>query len=201
MTAPQCFQSFRRWLRLLAKFAALSVFVSVGQAETAVPLDASGYLVGPEDVLEISVWKEEGLQKEVLVRPDGRLSFPLIGEIEAAGKSVGQLTTEITKRLTNFLANPVVSIGVLKVSGNKIYVIGKVNKPGEFASGRYINVMQALTMAGGLNPYAKSGEILILRNASSGATESMPFNYDLVIAGKSLEQNVMLRNGDVVVVP
>jgi polysaccharide export outer membrane protein len=183
-------------------FLALLLLAFRAIAQTQPPIaNVDNYRIGPEDVLEISVWKEDDLQKQALVRPDGRLSFPLIGEIDAAGKSVRQVTEEITEQLTNYLSNPVVSVGVLSVSSNKIYVIGKVNQPGEFASGRYINVMQALTKAGGLNPYAKSGEILILRSDTAGATTSIPFDYERVIAGKDLEQNIRLQNGDVVVVP
>jgi len=158
------------------------------------------YQIGPEDVLEISVWKEEGLKKEVLVRPDGGISFPLAGDMQAAGKTARQLQQEITQRLEKFIADPVVSVAVTKIAGNKIYVIGRVNKPGEFVAGRYVDVLQALTMAGGLTPFAAENDIKILRKNTEKDTV-FTFRYSEVKAGKNLDQNIVLRGGDVVVVP
>lgn len=179
-----------------------------GKAETtqtseAVKAEAAvdpGYQIGPEDVLAISVWKEEGLKVEALVRPDGGISFPLIGDIEAAGKTAVQLQNEITKKLEKFIPDPVVSVGLLKVAGNKIYVIGKVNRPGEFPAGRYIDVMQALSMAGGLTPFAAENGIKVLRK-EGGKDVVLHFRYSDVKSGENLEQNVRLKGGDVVVVP
>ena len=171
------------------------------QEEQPQPIVAdAGYQLGPEDVLDISVWKEEGLKKEVLVRPDGGISFPLIGEIQAVGKTTGQLQKEIAQRLEKYIPDPVVSVAVLKIVGNKIYVIGKVNKPGEFAAGRYIDVLQALSMAGGLTPFAAENKIRIMRK-ENGQDIVIPFQYSKVQKGENLEQNITLKNGDVVVVP
>ncbi len=162
--------------------------------------DIPSYLIGPGDVLEISVWKEEGLQKEVLVRPDGGISFPLVGEIQAGGKTTVQLQDTIVKNIKRYIPDPVVTISVLKINDNKIFVVGKVNRAGEFVATHYIDVMQALSMAGGLNPYAKSGDINILRRVN-GKTQAIPFEYDAVAQGDKLEQNIILKSGDVVVVP
>lgn len=159
-----------------------------------------GYQIGPEDILEISIWKEEGLKKEVLVRPDGGISFPLIGDLQATGKTAVQLQQEITKKLEQFIPDPVVSVALLKVVGNKIFVIGKVNKPGEFVAGRYVDVLQALSMAGGLTPFAAENSIKVLRK-EGGKDVVMPFEYSSVKRGEHLEQNIMLKGGDVVVVP
>ena len=158
------------------------------------------YEIGPEDVLEISVWKEEGLTKQVLVRPDGGISFPLVGEIHAAGKTASQLQQEITQRLEKFLTDPIVSIAVMKIVGNKIYVIGRINKPGEYAAGRYVDVLQALSMAGGLTPFASENNIKVLRK-ENGKDLVFRFRYSDVKAGENLDQNIILKGGDVVVVP
>jgi polysaccharide biosynthesis/export protein len=158
------------------------------------------YQLGPEDVLEISVWKEEGLKKEVLVRPDGGIAFPLAGDMQAAGKTARQLQQEITQRLEKFMSDPVVSVAVLKVAGNKIYVIGKVNKPGEYIAGRYVDVLQVLSMAGGLTPFAAENDIKVLRK-ESGKDLVFPFRYSDVKKGSNLDQNIVLKGGDVVVVP
>lgn len=170
------------------------------KVETAVVEVDSGYQIGPEDLLEISVWKEEGLKKEVLVRPDGGLSFPLIGEVQAAGKTAGQLKKEIAQRLEKFIPDPVVSIALLRVVGNKIYVIGKVNKPGEFPAGRYVDVLQALSMAGGLTPFASENGIKVMRK-EGGKDIVFQFRYSDVKNGEDLGQNIQLKGGDVVVVP
>ena len=158
------------------------------------------YEIGPEDVLDISVWKEEGLKKEVLVRPDGGIAFPLAGDMQAAGKTARQLQEEITQRLEKFIADPVVSVAVLKVNGNKIYVIGRVNKPGEFVAGRYVDVLQGLSMAGGLTPFAAENDIKVVRK-DNGKDIVFPFRYSDVKKGINLGQNILLKGGDVVVVP
>lgn len=167
------------------------------------------YLLSPGDVLEVSVWKEEGLQKEVLVRPDGGISFPLVGEIQAGGKTAAQVQQIVASQIKRFIPDPVVTVSVLKIN-SKIFIVGKVKRPGEFIITQYADVMQALAMAGGLDPYAKPGDIKILRrvagekpalSADSGKEIAMSFEYDDVSKGKSLDQNIILQNGDVVVVP
>jgi len=158
------------------------------------------YLMGAEDVLEISVWKEEGLQKEILVRPDGAISFPLVGDILVEGKSIEQLRIELTEKLGDFIANPVVNVSVLNVGSNQIYVIGKVNNPGVFAAGSYLDTMQALSLAGGMTPFADTGKIKIFRRIE-GKMTAINFDYNDYIKGKRLSENIILMNGDVVAVP
>ena len=186
-------------------------FPALGQQQPDKPPSGAGidsglrdltqdYPLGAEDVLEISVWKEEGLKKEVLVRPDGGISFPLAGDMQAAGKTPRQLQQEITQRLEKFMSDPVVSVAVLKVASNKIYVIGRVNKPGDYLAGRYVDVLQVLSMAGGLTPFAAENDIKVLRK-ENGKDIVFPFRYSEVKAGNNLEQNIVLKGGDVVIVP
>ena len=158
------------------------------------------YLLQPGDILEISVWKEPDLQREVLVQPDGVISFPLVGSVTAKNRSVQDVNKVITARLEKYIPDPVVTVNLKQMSGNRIYVVGKVLKPGEFLTNRNIDVMQALGMAGGLNPFAEGDEILILRRVN-GVQKSIPFDYDSVVDGKDLTQNILLEPGDVVVVP
>lgn len=158
------------------------------------------YRIGPEDVLEISVWKEEALKKEVLVRPDGEISFPLAGDIRAAGRTVAEVREEIARRIGKFIPEPVVSVLVNRVASNKVYVIGRVNRPGDFAAGRYIDVLQALAMAGGLNAFADEKRIKVIRKLE-GKDVVLPFDFRAVSRGEKLEQNIRLQGGDVVVVP
>ena len=182
-------------------FAQAPADVKPAAVSSRVPdIDPSTYRVGPEDVLELSVWREDALKKEVLVRPDGGISYPLIGEVQAAGKTVLEIREEIAKRLEKFIPDAVVSVTILKIGSQRIYVIGKVNKPGEFPVGRYVDVLQALSMAGGLTPFADSNDIRVMRR--DGARQIvLPFQYTRVVRGEKLEQNIQLRAGDVVVVP
>jgi polysaccharide export outer membrane protein len=158
------------------------------------------YLLGPEDVLKVSVWKDEHLTQETVVRPDGMISFPLIGEVSAAGRMVEDVRSEIAKRLTKFIPTPNVTVTVLKVLSYRIYVLGRVNKPGEFQVGHHTDVLQALSMAGGLTPYAAENDIKIIRR--NGTDEHVfYFRYGDVQKGKDLKQNMILQRGDVVMVP
>lgn len=168
-------------------------------AQQVVPPDES-YRVLPGDMLQISVWGEENLQGEVLVRPDGALSFPLCGDISARNRSVSELQEEITKRLSRYISDPVVTVSVAQVLGNKIYVIGQVTRPGVFVVNPQVDVLQALTMAGGTTPFASLNDIKILRRTGD-RQQALRFRYDDVIKGRDLEQNVILQSGDVVVVP
>lgn len=172
-----------------------------GTASTssAVPTE-QGYLIGPGDVLDISVWKDEALTRSCVVRPDGFISFPLVGDILASGRSVRQFKSEIEERLKYYVPGVVLSLEVKQINSLIIYVIGKVNNPGRFMLTVDVNVLQALATAGGLNPFAKKNKIKIFRQGSNETT-IYPFDYDDVVDGKHLEQNIYLRRGDVVVIP
>jgi polysaccharide export outer membrane protein len=161
----------------------------------------AGYRIGPEDVLTISVWKEAELQREVLVRPDGGISFPLAGNLAVAGKTTQEVELEITRKIRRYIPDAVVTVSVKTISGYTIYVNGKVNSPGKFTLGRYVDVVQALTLAGGLSPFAKEGSILVQRRNQRGTIVVFPFNYKEIRKGKNLQQNIILQSGDVIVVP
>jgi len=158
------------------------------------------YKVLPGDVLQVSVWKEPDLQLELLVRPDGEISYPLAGAISTRDKSVSDLQIELTARLARFITDPIVTVSIKEVLGNKIYVIGQVNNPGVFVVNPQVDVLQALSMAGGATPFADLDNVRILRRYNS-LQSALSFNYKDVIRGRNLEQNVVLKSGDVVVVP
>lgn len=158
------------------------------------------YKLSPGDQLEISVWKEPDLTKTVIVRPDGKFSVPLAGEINAVGRTLTQVQTDITNRLLKYVPEAVVTAALVVMEGNRIYVIGQVNKPGTFVMNPRFNVLQALSVAGGLTPFAGVNDIIILRG--SGSQQRMiPFRYGEVVKGRNLEQNMTLEAGDVVIVP
>ena len=159
-----------------------------------------GYIIGPGDVLDISVWKDESMTKLVTVLPDGKISFPLIGEIMAGGKTLAQLSAELKEKINRFVPDPNVSLVVQQVNSLLIYVIGKVNHPGRFLLNTNVNVLQVLAMAGGLNPFAKRNKIKIFREEGK-ETEIFEFRYDDVSSGENLDQNIRLKRGDIIVVP
>ena len=132
--------------------------------------------------------------------PDGGISYPLIGDVQAAGRTVREIREEITKRLDKYIPDPVVSVTVLKTGSQRIYVLGKVSKPGEFPVGRHVDVLQALSMAGGLTPFADSSNIRIMRRDGDRQVV-LPFEYGAVVRGQRLDDNIQLHSGDVVVVP
>lgn len=182
----------------LPGLASLAFALLLASPETRAQEDV--YVIGPEDVLEISVWKEEALKKDVLVRPDGEISFPLAGDVKAAGRTVAEVREELEKRLAKYIPDPVVSVLVNRVASNKIYVIGRVAKPGDFAAGRFIDVLQALAMAGGLTPFADEKGIKVIRR-ENGRDVVYSFDFRAVSRGEQLGQNIRLQGGDVVVVP
>ena len=159
-----------------------------------------GYRLGAEDVLLVSVWKDEQLTREVVVRPDGMFSFPLVGDIQAEERTVEDIRGDLVQRLTKYIPNPNVSIAVTKVISYKVYVVGRVNKPGEYVVGHYTDVLQALSLAGGLTPFAAENEIKVMRRVR-GEQYAIPFRYGDVRKGRDLEQNIILHRGDVVMVP
>jgi polysaccharide biosynthesis/export protein len=168
----------------------------------AAPVTAQevGYTVKPGDTLTISVWKEPELQGAVLVTPDGAFTFPLVGQVDARGKTVTELQRIVSERLQQYISDPVVTVSVQDSKGNKVYVIGQVNRPGEFIVNPRVDVMQALSMAGGTTAFASLGNIIILRRAG-GQQQALRFDYTNVVRGRNLEQNIDLIAGDVVVVP
>jgi len=200
---------------LWAALALLSVNVLAAEAPDAVVTapptiakDAAGpgaqnaraYRLGPEDVLSISVWREDGLDKETMIRPDGMLNFPLVGTIRAVGRTVEEVRDDLVAHLQRYIPDPVVSVSLLRTGNNRVYVIGEVNKPGVYVAGQYLDVMQALSLAGGFTAFADRDDIRVLRR-TNGQEAVIDFDYDDVSKGKHLEQNILLQNGDVVVIP
>jgi len=184
----------------------ISLFFSVVLSMLAISsvhaqqLDGVAYQIGPEDVLHISVWKEPELDREVLVRPDGGVSFPLVGDIQVSGRTPLEVQDEIKARLDRFVPDAEVTVSVTKISGYTIFVLGEVKQPGQFTLGRYVDVVQALTLAGSLTPYADGSKIKILRR-EAGSEKVYKFSYRDIQKGKRLKQNIILQSGDVVVVP
>jgi polysaccharide biosynthesis/export protein len=174
--------------------------ISEKEPNTAEPRLSSPYVIQPNDVLEVFVWKEPELTRKVFVRPDGRISFPLVQDMPAAGISPGDLKARIEERLKDYMDSPNVTIIVEAIQSYKIYVTGKVKKPGSMMVEKPVTVLQAIPLAGGFEEYANDSEITIIRN-NGNENILLNFNYKDVIKGRKPEQNIVLRSGDVVVVP
>lgn len=175
----------------------LCLVASVGASAHGAEND---YRLHAGDSITVSVWKEVDLQRKVIIRPDGKFSFPLAGEVQAAGRSADEVRVDIEGKLSKFIPEAVVTVIVEDVAGNRIYVIGQVNKPGMFIMNPQLTALQALSLAGGHTPFAKLDDISIVRGVGANQ-KSFPFRYNQVVEGKALQQNIVLESGDVVVVP
>ena len=162
--------------------------------------DAS-FVIGNDDVLAISVWKEPELTKSVPVRSDGRISLPLVGEIQATGRTPLQLETEITEKLKSFITTPEVTVIVEKVNSRKYNVLGEVTKPGSYPLTTSTTVMDAIAAAGGFRDFAKKSGVYVLRKSADGHEERLKFNYKEFVKGKDSGQNVKLEPNDTIIVP
>jgi polysaccharide export outer membrane protein len=158
------------------------------------------YVIGPQDVLDISVWKEGDLSRAVPVRPDGKISLPLLNDVQAAGLTPTQLATQITTGLNKFMTNPQVTVIVEQINSQRVYILGEANHVGTYTLLPGMTVLQALSNAGGCSPFAKSKKIYVMR-AENGKQVKYFFNYKEAIAGKHPEQNIALQNGDTIYVP
>jgi polysaccharide biosynthesis/export protein len=164
------------------------------------PKDASNYLIGAQDVLDVNVWKETELTKTVPVRPDGKISLPLLNDVQAAGLTPTQLSQSITEKLKRYISDPQVTVIVTVMNSQRVYLIGQVARPGAYPLLPGMTMLQAISSAGGLAQFANSKKIFLTR-AEDGKTKKYPFNYKDVMEGRAPEQDIPLRAGDTIVVP
>jgi len=158
------------------------------------------FRIGKGDILQISVWREPELSSVVAIRPDGKISLPLVNEVYVVGMTPMELQEELVKEYKRFVNTPVVSVRVQQINSRKIYIFGNVGRQGAFPISRNITVLEAIAEAGGLVPFAKAKNIYVLRNVD-GVPIRLPFNYKAVIRGKHSEQNIILKPGDIIYVP
>jgi len=159
------------------------------------------FVIGPADVLAINVWKEPDVSRSTTVRSDGKISLPLVGELQAAGKTPRQLEQELREKLKTFISEPEVTVIVQEIKSRKFNVMGMVVRPGSFPLTGSTTVLDAIALAGGFRDFAKQKSIYVLRPGPNGEKARLPFNYKDVIKGKNIEQNVQLQAGDTIVVP
>jgi polysaccharide export outer membrane protein len=192
-------------LALIILLAACSLPIW-SQTNTAQPTPARAatddptYVIGPEDMLGIAVWKEPDFSSTVPVRPDGKISMPLLGDIEASGKTPTQLAEDLTVKLKKYIDDPRVTVVVTAINSKRIYILGEVNHPGTINMSPNMTVLQAISAAGGPTAYANTKKISILRTVQGKQTK-FPFNYKEVIRGNDTQQNIQLQAGDTIVVP
>jgi len=162
--------------------------------------DDPNYVIGAQDVVDISVWKEPDFTRTVPVRPDGKISLPLLNDVQASGLTPVQLAAEVTKSLNKFVTNPQVTVIVTQINSKRVFLLGEVPRPGAYTMLPDMTVLQALSNAGGFSQYANSKKIYVLRE-ENGKEQKFSFNYKEVISGKRSEQNIKLKPGDTIVVP
>ncbi|WP_027722505.1 polysaccharide biosynthesis/export family protein [Maridesulfovibrio zosterae] len=186
----------------LLLFTVIVIFFAISPSVSgAQEVKKSEYKLGPEDIVEISVWGDDDLAREVVVRPDGGVSFPLVGDLVAGGRTVDDLRKEIRKRIVEYIPDAAVTVILRKVENPKVYVMGKVQNPKMIVMGQDMTVVQALAMAGGLSNFAAAGNISVVRRFPDGSQKVFAFDYDDFADGDNLEQNILLKPGDTVVVP
>lgn len=176
------------------------VFIFFSSEISLAETQSSPYVIGPDDVLNIYVWKEPDLIQDVTVLPDGKITFPLIGEIQAQGRTVTELKDLITERLQSFVTAPEVTVIVRQINSRRIYTLGKLNAPGPYPLATGMTVIQALSTAGGFAEWADEKNILVIRR-EGGEELQYKFNYSQYISGKNLKQNILLKPNDTIVVP
>ena len=163
------------------------------------------FLIGPEDILMVTVWRNQELSKEVIVRPDGKISLPLIGDVVAAGLTAQALSKQIADGLAEFMSTPTVSVQVKEINSYHVFVVGEVSKPGKIPLKSFTSVIQGISLAGGFTTFASRNSIHVLRVVKNGQGESkqvmIPVPYTDIVKGKNLEANFILKAGDVIVVP
>jgi polysaccharide export outer membrane protein len=159
------------------------------------------FVIGAGDVLSINVWKEEGLSRVIPVRSDGRISLPLVGELQASGRTPKQLETELRTKLKDYVSEPEVTVIVQEIKSQKFNVLGMVMKPGSYALTNPTTILDAIALAGGFRDFAKQKAIYVLRQAADGSQTRLPFNYKEVVKGQNSAQNVTLQSNDTIVVP
>jgi polysaccharide export outer membrane protein len=162
--------------------------------------DDPNYVIGPQDVLDISVWKEPELTRPVPVRPDGKISMPLLNDVQAAGRTPLQLAAEITAGLKKFVTDPQVTVIVTTINSQRVFILGEVTRAGAYPLLPNMTVLQALSSAGGFTQYANLKKIYLLR-VEDGKQVKHPFNYKDVLSGKAADQNIFVKAGDTIVVP
>jgi polysaccharide export outer membrane protein len=158
------------------------------------------YVIGPQDVLDISVWKENELTRTVPVRPDGKISMPLLNDVRAAGLTPNQLAAQITTSLKRFVTDPQVTVIVTQINSQRVYILGEVLRTGAYPLLPEMTILQALSSAGGFTPFANRKKIYMFR-VENGKQVKYPFDYKAVIDGKRTDENVVLKAGDTIVVP
>jgi polysaccharide export outer membrane protein len=169
---------------------------TVKKSATADP----NYVIGAQDVLDINVWKEPDVSRIVPVRPDGKISLPLLNDVQAAGLTPAQLAAQVTESLKKYVTNPQVTVIVTAINSQRVYILGEVLRPGAFPLLPGMSVLQALSSAGGFTQFAKVKNIFV-RRVENGKESKYPFNYREVIGGKKPEQDILLKAGDTIVVP
>jgi len=204
-------------MRILTSFASICLLTAAAGAQTAAQKPAApakpnataapapvvtppDYVIGPDDVLDVVFWRDKDMSAEVAVRPDGKISLPLLNDVQAAGLTPPQLRDRLTEEAHRYVEDPNLTVVVKQINSRKVFITGQVQKPGPYALSGPTTVLQLIAMSGGVLEYAHSKKIVVMRT-ENGRQVSYPFNYNDVISRKNLRQNIELKPGDTVIVP
>ncbi len=211
MSSVMCHSSMRRcFLMCVVVGCALTSSTACTQISREVVEEANrplpkDFLLGPEDVVEVTVWRNQDLSRTVVVRPDGMISLPLIGDVQASGFTAAQVSEKISKRLTEYKENPSVSVSVKEINSYYIYVVGEVTRPGKYPLKSYATVLQGISLAGGFTQYASKNSMAVMRSVREGSGGErqlrIPVRYDDLVMGRGEVGNFRLSSGDTIVVP
>ena len=190
---------------LVGLYAALAGCLAEDMQYRGMSVPPTEFLIGPEDVLVVTVWRNQDLSKEVIVTPDGKISLPLIGDVVAAGLSAQALSKHVADRLAEYMSTPTVSVQVKEINSYHIFAVGEVGKPGKIVLKSFTSVLQGISYAGGFTTFASRNNVHVLRNVKNGQGETkqvmIPVPYQDIVQGKNLDANIILKAGDVIVVP
>lgn len=190
---------------LVGLYAGLAGCLAEDMQYRGMSVPPSEFLIGPEDILVVTVWRNQELSKEVIVRPDGKISLPLIGDIVAAGLSAQALSKHVADALAEYMSTPTVSVQVKEINSYHVFAVGEVGKPGKIVLKSFTSVLQGISYAGGFTTFASRNNVHVLRNVKNGQGETkqvmIPVPYQDIVQGKNLEANIILKAGDVIVVP
>lgn len=187
------------WLTLVALAGAVA---APARADDRAAPPPAGYVIGPDDVLSVVFWRDKELTSDVVVRPDGQISLPLLNDVQAGGLTPAQLRDDVAERARRFVEDPTVTVIVKQIRSRRLFITGQVDKPGSYALGGPTTVLQLIALAGGLKEFADGRHILVMRSDGAARKQvGLPFNYEQVLAGRNLAQNIELKPGDTVIVP
>lgn len=206
------FSRWRQLTKILGFIASLSTMICLVSCASVSPAsphqgtsfagpESEDYILGPEDVIQVIVWENDKISREVTIRPDGKISLPLIGDVQASGYTASQLQEEVAQKLAEYKETPEVAIIVKEVNSYGIYIMGEVIRPGKYILKSRTSVLQVIAIAGGFTPWASKNKITLIRRTADGTENRIQIKYDAILSESGSREDLILRSGDTLIVP